>query len=197
MIAWKGVSKDMKGHGGYVFKVGGIYEEKEAKTVRSGFHCTENPLACLTYFPLGMGNRYLMVSAKGDINEDGNERIACTRIEILREVSWMELALQGMQYIVEHPEREDWKRKGCGCAVSRDTAEAPPGGIAIARGRNPMAKGPEGSFLGLLMEGEDGSIVRATAVLPGKRLGDGRPEAKAETWYRFGPEGAEEAQDET
>ena len=76
MIAYKGFSERMTGHGGYQFTPGATYREENAKTVRSGFHCAENPLVCLTYFPLDGRNRFWQVEATGSIDEDSEERIA-------------------------------------------------------------------------------------------------------------------------
>lgn len=191
MRAWKGVSPDMRGHGGYQFEPGGVYEEPRAKTVSCGYHCTENPFACLAYFPLGMRNRYFEVEAEGSIDEDGNERIACSRMTFIREVTVQELAMEGMAYIIRHPDRDDWKRDSLRCIVQQDRAEASEKeSIVIARGKDPMVRGREGSFLGLLREGENREIAAASAAIVGRRVPGMRGViVKADIWYRMNEEG--------
>lgn len=55
MIAYKGFTKDLTarlGRGNYQFKPGETAIEENSKTVRSGFHCCENPFECLGYYNL-------------------------------------------------------------------------------------------------------------------------------------------------
>lgn len=159
MKAYKGFNKNLTARMGdgkkenCVFKPGETKEVERSKTVRSGFHCCENPFECLSYYGLGEGNRYFIVEAAGNIDEDEGERIACTKITLIEEMSILKLAMEGMIYMINHPDRENWQQVHRNCTVAEDKAEArEPGAIAIARGVNPMVKGPEGSILGLLKE---------------------------------------------
>lgn len=162
MIAFKGFTKKLTGHGGYRFEAGKTYEEPRSKAARGGFHCTENPFECLFYFPLGQDNRYFMVEAAGDIDEDKDERIACTKMTLLKELSLKELAGYGMMYMVQHPLRESWEQSRKCLSVKRGEAVAEEEGhIAIARGRSPKVKGKMGSILGLIVEPEPGNITGA------------------------------------
>lgn len=159
MKAYKGFNKKLTSRLGdgkeenCVFKPGETKEVAESKTIRSGFHCCENPFECLAYYGLGEDNRYFIVEAAGDIDEDDGERIACTKITLVEEMSILKLAMEGMDYIINHPDREKWQQAHRHCTVAAGKAEADaPGAIAIARGINPMVKGPAGSILGLLKE---------------------------------------------
>ena len=168
MIAYKGFTPDLWSRLGdgkkenCQFEIGETKRVEEAKTVRSGFHCCENPFECLTYYDFDGKNRFFRVMAAGDIDEDSMERIACTEITLLKELSPLEFALAGMQYIVEHPLRSTWKSGKHRCKVAKDEAEA--GGenyIAIARGKDPRVRGKAGSILGLLKEGDTEEIIAA------------------------------------
>lgn len=164
MIAYKGFTKDMTarlGSGRYQFEPGKTAVEESSKTVRSGFHCCENPFECLAYYPLGGGNRYWLVRAEGSIDEDEGERIACTELTPVQELSLKEFAGHGMMYMVKHPMRDGWKQDRHGLQVAGDRAEAGRGGIAIARGPAPRARGAEGAVLGLILEPEAGRIAHA------------------------------------
>lgn len=162
MIAFKGFTKELTGHGGYRFEAGKTYEEPRSKTVSGGFHCTENPFECLTYFPLGSDNRYFMVEASGDIDEDEHERIACTKITLLKELSMKEFVGHGMMYMVQHPNRNNWKQNRRLLRVQEEQAVAESQEhIAIARGEKPKVKGKVGSILGLILEPEPGVITGA------------------------------------
>lgn len=181
MIAYKGFTRELtasRGKGIYQFRAGDTFTETtSSKTARSGFHCCENPFECLEYYPLGMGNRYFMVQAEGNIDEDGRERIACTRLTLLKELSLKEFAGHGMMYMVNHPARANWQQSRIGLKVCRDRAEADcTGAIAIARGTSPKVKGTAGSILGLICETAAGDIVSAKLFTAGE-------DGKADTWY--------------
>ena len=139
------------------FEPGKTYTEEKSKTAREGFHCCENPFECLAYYPLNGRNRYFRVEAAGDIDEDSGERIACTQITLLEELSPSGIAYYGMRYMVEHPDRENWRQDHLSVQVKEERAEADsPGHIAVARGRSPRVRGVAGSILGLVEEDEQG-----------------------------------------
>lgn len=179
MIAYKGLDPDgiaSRGMGRKKLVPGVKYTEGASKTARSGWHCTENPFACLTYFPLGQGNRYYQVEAAGSIDEDGQERVACTELTLVRELTVKELAGYGMVYMVEHPGREGWERDGTHIRVAADKAQAHgEGHIAIARGAHPLVRGVAGSILGLILEPEPGRVVAARLFVPDRQ--------QAGKWY--------------
>ena len=174
MIAYKGFTSKLTGHGGYQFKAGETVEETRSKTVSGGFHCTENPFECLTYFSLGRGNRYFQVEASGDIDEDGSERIACTKMTLLKELTLKELAGYGMIYMIQHPLRKNWEQQKSHLTVAKNEAAAVTGeDIAISRGPEPKVKGKIGSILGLIIEPEEGNITGAKLFVC----------KKEDTWY--------------
>lgn len=165
MIAFKGFTKDLTarlGTGNYQFEPGKTHIEESSKTVRSGFHCCENPFQCLSYYRLNGEDRFFMVEAAGSIDEDESERIACTEITLLKELSVLEFALEGMKYIINHPEREKWQQSYREAKVLPDMAEATEvNHIAIARGENPRVIGAPGSILGIIREVPGVGITQA------------------------------------
>lgn len=182
MIAYKGFTKQLTarlGRGSFQFSQGETFKEENSKTVRSGFHCCENPFACLGYYHFGSGDRFFQVEAAGNIDEDDNERIACTEITLLKELSVKEFAGHGMMYMVQHPQRDNWQQRTSMCNVAEDRAETnSPSAIVIARGKAPRVKGVVGSILGLILEEEPGKITAAKLFVVGEDNA-----ILANTWY--------------
>lgn len=150
MIAYKGFNSDLTctlGHGRFQYEVGKTYKESEAKCAKNGFHCVEEPIEVLSWYK-EHNSRYCMVEAAGDINEDGNERISCTEMTILREVTLQQLGILECQWISEHPDRKESSH------VERESGEAEENGIVIVRGKQPKAAGKIGSSIFLLKEGK-------------------------------------------
>lgn len=171
MKAFKGFSPDLTSRLGdgkkenCVFRPGETKEVESSKTIRSGFHCCENPFECLAYYRLDT-DRFFEVDAGGDIDEDESERIACTKITLVKELTRLDMALEGMVYIVNHPKRKRWQQNYTGCTVAKDEAVAKkPGDIAIARGKDPRVKGPAGAILGILQEDRNGEIMDASLIV--------------------------------
>ncbi len=179
MLVYKGFTKELTatlGKGVFKFEVGKTYTEEKCKTVRNGFHCCENPFECLTYYPLNGSNRYFLVNAAGNIDEDEGERIACTKLTLLKELTLKEFAGHGMTYMVQHPMRDKWEKDHYGIKVAKEKAEATEkNNIAIARGKNPRVRGVEGAILGLLLEPVKGEIASAKLFVPNKQ--------QAGKWY--------------
>lgn len=172
MIAYKGFTEDLRsvmGNGDSKtcnFRPGITLEVPNCKTAREGFHCYENPLMLPTYYRMDGKNRYFKVLAEGNIDEDDSERIACTRITLMEELTpWM-LAMEGMKFIIEHPRRDGWQQMFTGLVVQQDKAEVrEKNHIAIARGQNPAARGITGSILGFLVDnGEEITECRLIRV---------------------------------
>lgn len=164
MIAFKGFSPELTsimGNGRKEkcsFGPGCTMEETESKTGRNGYHCCEYVFDCLTYYSLNGKNRFWKVEAAGSIDEDNAQRIACTKITLLEELTPLQMALEGMRYIVEHPHREKWEQEHRNVRVGKDRVEIAEKGIVIARGKDPAVKGPEGSVMGLIREDETGIL---------------------------------------
>lgn len=168
MIVYKGFTEDLTsvmGNGDKktcTFYPGITLEVPESQTGKSGFHCCENPFECLAYYPLGQGNRYFVVEAQGDINEDRGARIACTKITLVKELSIKEFAGHGIMYMVKHPKRADWQQDRRMCQVTKNEACAEEkGAVAVSRGPQPVAWGAAGSVVGLIREPEPGKITHA------------------------------------
>ena len=158
MTAYKGVSPDgtnRLGKGRILFKVGKTYKEDRSKTVAAGFHCCENPFECLTYYELGK-DRFFQVEARGDIDEDENERIACTEMKIVKELKVNEFIAAGLNYMISHQKRGSWEKSRGGVKIAKDIASASI--VAVARGRNPMASAGEGGYIALVREDAGGNI---------------------------------------
>jgi len=160
MRAYKGFTPDLMSRLGgkpVQFKVGRTYEEPRAKTVREGFHCCENPFECLSYYTYGQ-DRFCLVEALGDIDEDKDERISCTKLTVLKELSEQEFFLAGVAYMIQHPFRRGWEQDRKGVEVHRKYAEAHrPGDIAVARGANPAVEAVPGAYVALIKELSPGS----------------------------------------
>ncbi len=146
MIAFKGFNNNLQctmGKGTYQYEIGKKYKEDKAKCVSSGFHCVEEPIEVLKWYPSG---RWCMVEASGDIHEDGDARIACTEMKIIKEMTKQELGMQECVWLHMHPDRE-YSR-----LIKRDIGEADKGDIVIVRGKNPKAAGEMDATIFLLKE---------------------------------------------
>ena len=180
MIAYKGFTKELTaimGKGVYQFVPGQTEVTDESKTASTGFHCCENPIECMGWYSMYKGSRYFMVEAAGDINEDEFEKIACTELTLIKELSVKELVGYGMMYMVQHPMRTRWKQRHAGIVVTdMNTSVAVSGDIAIVRNANPRVRGVEGAILGLILEKEPGVITEAKLFEVGQNI-------KPDTWY--------------
>ncbi len=189
MIAFKGFSKDMTarlGKGRYQFEQGRTEHTEKSQTASCGFHCCENPFDCLRYYQLEK-DRFFLVEAAGSIDEDNQNRIACTEITPLQELSIKQIAGYGMAYMIQHPLRDGWERSGLDVIVSRNDVQGN-AKILIARGRRPRAKGQEGTVIGLIREPRKGEITAARVFTVTRQ--------QAGKWYTLGKNGKiEEAAD--
>lgn len=177
MLAYKGFNSKLQaimGSGRFQFEPGKTYEEQECKCARNGFHCAENPLCVLTYYN-GMDDRYFIVEAAGDINQDGTgSRISCTRLTLKKEITRIQLAALACEYMRRYPEREPESNY-----VERDRGrEIEAGDFMIVRGKHPRAAGVKGSWLFLVQEEKDSQEIKG--IYPIEI--DGK-EYKENTWY--------------
>lgn len=160
----RGFDKNMcatLGNGVYQYATSGIYIEPECKARCNGFHFVEYAPDCLGYYGLGKGNRYFLINAGGDINEEQGEVCSCTEMTLLQELNMDQFVIKTLEYMVKNP-RMDWERERWMLQIARDKAEADvSGAIAIARGIHPEVRGVKGSHLGLILENEQGEIISA------------------------------------
>lgn len=173
MIAYKGFNKELSctmGKGVFKYEVGKTYKEDRAKCASTGFHCVEEPIEVRSWY-YSESSRYCIVDAGGDINEDGDNRISCTEMTILKEITLQQLGIMECKWMQEHPTRAYSRH------VWKDCGQAEGNGIVIVRGKNPKAKGEIGSTLFILREGK--GTIEEIGVFPI----DGT-EYKPDTYYR-------------
>lgn len=158
----KGLSRDMRTTygSGMQMEAGKTYIESQCKVYRNGFHFVEYAPDCLSYFPLGNGNRYFLIEAAGDINEEQDFRCCCTQITLVKELDLKAFAGMAMKYMIKNP-KMDWQREEAHLQIAREIARAQKGGIAIARGIHPEVRLEAGAVGGLLVENEFGRICMA------------------------------------
>lgn len=149
LIAYKGFNKDLSctsGGNRFDYKLGVFNTTEKANCRENGFHCAENPLDCLSYYPDWSKAVYYIVLVDGDIHEDATDtKISCTRMKLVKQLQLDAFIAHSLNYISEHPLRENNKR----VSVDKDEAR---GGFAIVRGKNPMAMGQIGDILGFAKE---------------------------------------------
>ncbi|WP_148509910.1 DUF7666 domain-containing protein [Hungatella hathewayi] len=170
MIAYKGFNPGLVCLG-YQFFMGMNVTDK-ANCRANGFHCAENPLDCLSYYPDLKQSEYYIVEAGGDIDEDGyDSKIACTHLNIIKRLTMEELFLHGLAYMVDHPKR-DWNS-----AVKKDRGNAR-NGHTVVRGIDPVAAGELNDILAFAKEDHrTGAIIQvALARVDGHKVLPGR-------WY--------------
>ena len=170
MIAYKGFHSGLVCRG-YQFQMGLNVTEK-ANCAKNGFHCAEDPLDCLSYYPNMDSSEYYLVDAGGDIDEDGDDtKISCTELTVLKKLSCEEFFLHVLAYMADHPQRE------CNWHVQRESGTAQ-GGFVVVRGIAPKARGPLGSVLA--MAKEDAATGKVSQVALGRVDGG---EIRPDTWY--------------
>lgn len=160
MIAYKGFNQDLTctmGKGRFQYEVGKTYKEDSAKCASAGFHCVEEPIEVLTWYS-GETARYCIVNAGGDVHEDGNDKISCTEMTILREITLQQLGALECKWILNHPNRKNSRhiRKNEGVADKNE--------IVIVKGKNPKAAGELGSTIFLLKEGREEKTIEAVGI---------------------------------
>ena len=167
MIAYKGFNPGLICIG-YQFIMGKNVTEK-ANCRENGFHCAENPLDCLTYYPDMDKSEYYVVNAGGDLDEDGEDsKISCTELTILKKLTREEFFLHSLAYMMNRPLRK-WHY-----CVRKNKSEAQ-NGYAVVRGIDPVARGGMGDILAFAKENADGKRIEqiALARVDGKKLRPG------------------------
>lgn len=165
MLVVKGFNKDLTCRG-YQFKRG-LNETAAANCAENGFHAAENPLDCLSYYPNMKSSVYWLCDARGDIHEDEKDsKVACTRLELLEELTLERFVEEALQYIALHPHQPLHSR------VRHDRGYAADGLFTIVAGEHPVAAGPLGSVLGYYIrkgnkQGIVCRVVDGTKWLPG------------------------------
>lgn len=184
MSAYKMFHRDMTctmGRGVFRYEVGKTYTEPEATCARNGFHCAENPLDCLNYYPNFENSVCCEVLAGGSVDEDDRDsKISCTQITILRKLSLEAFVAEAVKYIIRHPKMPMNPRVRTAQAAVTDNH------FVIVRSGEPAAMGAVGDVVACLRD-EGGRITEAGVfTIDGESF---RPD----TWY--GPDGKEVAID--
>ena len=180
MIVYKGFDENMccnLGKGKYQYRIGHTETEDEAKTRHCGLHASEYVMEACSWYPPNGRNRICICEAQ-DVDEDGEDIVACKKLTPVKELSMEEICLKALQYMVKHQKRS-WKKSGECFEVEEDKASVSGAGIAIARGEHPRCRGGEGSVLGFYME-KDGVYVGAVYLVVGPTKG-----WKPNTWYQM------------
>lgn len=162
IIAYKAFDKDLSctvKKQRFQYKLGVWNEEKEANCARNGFHCAENPLDCLRYYPDWNQAVYYMVLADGDINEDAaDSRISCTRMKLVKPLELPQFIAHSLWFHYNHPFRE---KSSYGIQEERGEADK---GFTVVRGKEPAAKGRTGDVLGLIKEEADSRKITSIGI---------------------------------
>ncbi len=171
MIAYKGFHKGLVCRG-YQFHMG-LNVTDEANCRKNGFHCAENPLDCLSYYGDMDTSEYYIVSADGDIHEDGDDsKISCTELTIMKRLNRMDFFLHALAFMVDHPKRE-WSTHVS--AEQGETTRYRP--YTVVRGKDPVARGNKGSILAFAKEDAAGNVIQiALTEVDGVKV-------QADTWY--------------
>ena len=97
---FKGFDKDMKCRG-FQFEEGKEYETDRAKACESGFHACEYPLDVFCYYKPGM-SVYHIVEQSGRIDRnDGDSKVASTKIKIGAEIDIVGMVKAGVKFILD------------------------------------------------------------------------------------------------
>lgn len=148
----------------------GFNETPKANCRRNGYHCAENPLDCLNYYPDVESNEIYLCSAGGDIDEDEyDSKISCTELTIIRQLSIAEFVAAALLYIRKYPNRPTHSRV-------KEEAAAATGGFGIAKGKNPKLKAEKvGDVLGFVIKTAN-EIKLKVLMADGERIKPG-------VWY--------------
>jgi len=168
MKAYKGFDRDLKCRG-YQFYEDKVHTEPEANCVKNGFHCAEDPLDCLTYYPNWENSVYYIVEASGDIDEDGTDtKISCTEMTLVKKLNLEEFVHESLEYMKRYPLRK--------CNTHVSDAASPVNSFIVTRGKRPIAAGAIGSVLGLVREEGNKVVETAVVVVDGMKI-------KENIWY--------------
>lgn len=165
MVIYKAFGKGLICRG-YQFQMGMNVTEK-ANCVQNGFHGAENPVDCFRHYTPSESSEdeYYMCEASGDMDEDDvDSKVSCTHLNIVRRLSLYDMATCALLFMLKHPEREFREYNNTFVAVMDMEAIIQRPGIAIARGRAPVAAGPLGATLGFAELGANGTVAAVKVV---------------------------------
>ena len=189
IVAYKGFDKNLCCRG-YQYEVGKEYHaDGDIKACGNGFHACPNPNDLFAYYAPNDSNRYCKVRLWGDVDDSESDKIAASDIEIIEEMSIMEVANAKRIYTETNAEDKECNTGNCSSASNtgdRSLAEVSgKASCAAVFGKDSKVRGAIGCALFLVERGdwddenEVYSIINVLAVIV-----DGE-EIKADTWYKL------------
>lgn len=162
-LAYKAFNPDLtciSGGNCFQYKKGVWNHTTEANCGKNGFHCADNPLDCLTYYPIWEKAVYYIVFVEGDMHEDGyDSKISCTRMWLAKQLSMEEFIYCSLEYMVNHPYAKLSKK-----VYDENYRGTQNDQFAIIRGKNPCASGKIGTIIGLAKENIDSKSISDISV---------------------------------
>ena len=175
MKLYKGVSKDLKGYGGFQYEVGKTYEQENPSLCNSGFHACEAPMDVLRHYGLKDGNRYFEAELEGVTEERQNDtKRVGSKVTLGAEIGIAGLIKAQIQYT-----REKAKR---GTAGGNRSNLAGGDDSLIVGGNKSKAKAGIGSVIVLVNREWSGDRYKIIDWKAG--LVDGET-LKPDTWYKL------------
>lgn len=176
IVAYKAFKEDLSctsGGNHFQYVLNAWNEEPAANCYKNGFHCAEDPLDCLSYYPWE-GSVFYIVLAAGDIHEDGSDsKISCTKMKLIKKLTLEQFVAESLIYLSNHPKRKSGNGR---VRIEEGIASSP--GFAIVRGKNPIAKGEKGDILAYAREYNNSSEIEEIGML----VVDGE-NIKENCWY--------------
>lgn len=121
---YKGFDKDLRCLG-FQYEVGKEYECEKAVACEEGFHFCENPLDVFKFYPPSTSkgpNRFCEVEGSGDFDrDDAGDKICCTKIKIIRELSLRKLVEKGVNFLLADTEHNNYKVGKNTVAIDKNT----------------------------------------------------------------------------
>lgn len=169
MTAYKAFHNDLTctmGRRIFQYREHEVHTEPKANCAENGFHCAENPLDCLRYYPDWENSVYYMVEASGDIDEDDiDTKISCTELTLLQKLELSDFIVHAVSYMVKHPKRATAYRNHGSIQVCREEyASEELVKAVIVRGKQPKAAAPKGCIVALVQEEQESEAVKQVRV---------------------------------
>jgi hypothetical protein len=171
---------------GYSFKVGNTYKHEGAvKCCESGFHACENPMDCQGYHGIYDG-RFFVVDCRGIIDKT-KDKLACSEIEIIRELTLKEYISECFDYTFKMVNSNDIDSGGnARLASSGDGARlASSGDGAVVAGIgycNKVSVADYDSWI-IIVNWFNGKAKGVFSKKPGQKIKG--TVLKVDTWYWF------------
>ena len=189
IIAYKGFDKNLCCRG-YQYDIGKEYHANgDIRACGNGFHACPNPNDLFAYYAPNDSNRYCKVRLWGDVDDSESDKIAASDIEIVEEMSIMEVANVKRIYTETNAENKKCNTGDYSSASNTgNMSSAEVSGkesCAAVFGKDSKVRGAIGCALFLVERGDWDNennvypIVNAMGVIV-----DGE-EIKADTWYKL------------